>query len=272
MNTKKSCIEDGAAIHPLVSVVMPCYNHEIYVERAVLSVLNQTYPRIQLVVIDDGSRDGSVRKLELLQKKYGFTLLTQENKGVCKTLNRGVREVAQGEFVALLASDDFWSLNKIQLQVEALQQSHDSELCFSQAIEFMDEDQPDIGRIFPKKCLSGNVLRNVFIRQHVPAGTLMFSRRLYDELGGFDESLKEEDWDFVIRSAAVTEFTSVEQPLLYYRSHQGNTMKTRKRALIFQEKAKILSKNMHLVGVWRWLMSLSLHFSYDILYSAVRKR
>jgi alpha-1,3-rhamnosyltransferase len=256
---------------PLVTVIMPCYNHERYVDRAVFSVLDQTYSRVQLVVIDDGSRDASVERLKALKERFGFTLICQENRGVCKTLNRAIREAARGEYIALLASDDFWHRDKLQQQMEELQRRPESEFCFSQAIEFLDEKHPEAGRVFPKKCLAGDVLNRVFVRQHVPAGTMLFSRRLYYQLGGFDENLKEEDWDFVIRCAAVTSFASVDVPLLYYRSHQGNTMKTRNRAAIFHQKAKILAKNFDLVSPWRWLFAIALHFAHDIVVSRLRR-
>jgi alpha-1,3-rhamnosyltransferase len=248
-----------------VTVVMPCYNHAQYIERAVLSVVCQAYQDFDLVVIDDGSKDESVQKLKELQKEHDFILITQENKGVCKTLNRAIREAASGEYIALLASDDFWHEDKLKLQMESLGQHPESEFCFSQAIEFTDETNPSNGRLFPKKCLSGQVLNSVFLRQHVPAGTMLFSRRLYDKLGGFDENLKEEDWDFVIRSAAATSFCSVDKPLLYYRSHATNTMKTRKRSSIFHQKVKILAKNFDLVSPFRWYLAVSMHFFYDLI-------
>lgn len=259
-------MESKLSIEKLVTVVMPCFNHVQYVERAVLSVINQSYKNFELVIIDDGSEDGSVEKLRILQSVYGFKFIRQENRGVCKTLNRAVREVAKGEFIALLASDDFWRDDKLKLQMEILQQHPHSEFCFSQAIEFIDQQNPSDGRLFPKKCLSGHILKSVFLRQHVPAGTMLFSRRLYDLLGGFDESLKEEDWDFVIRSAAVTEFCSINEPLLFYRSHSANTMKLRNRPEVFHQKIKILSKNFNLVSPWRWLLSTLLHFSHDIFF------
>jgi alpha-1,3-rhamnosyltransferase len=257
--------------HPLITVVMPCFNHAGFVSRAVASVLNQTYPYVQLVVIDDGSRDGSVEVLQRLAAEHGFDLICQENRGVCRTLNRGVREVARGEFIALLASDDFWHKDKLRLQMEALQRQPGAEFCFSKAIEFTDENNPDAGRVFPMQCLTGRIIDRVFVRQHVPAGTMLFSRALYDRLGGFDESLKEEDWDFVIRSAAATSFAAVDLPLLYYRSHQGNTMKTRNRAAIFHQKAKILAKNFDLVSPWRWCFANALHFAHDIVLSRFLK-
>lgn len=250
----------------IVSVIMPCYNHSQYVEQAVNSVYAQSYQRFQLIVIDDGSSDSSVQVLEVLREQLGFTLLCQENQGVCKTLNRAIKEYAHGEYIALLASDDFWHPDKLRLQLAALEASPDSEFCFSQALEFKSGSYLANGKIFPRKCFSGQVLKCVFLRQHVPAGTMLFSRRLYDRLDGFDESLKEEDWDFVIRSAAATNFCSVNYPLLYYRSHQNNTMKTRDRNQIFHQKAKLLAKNFNLVNPWRWLFAISIHFLYDLIY------
>lgn len=252
---------------PLVTVIIPCYNHANYVARAVASVLQQDYQSIQLVVIDDGSSDGSAEVLEALALETPFELVRQENQGICKTLNRGVREFARGAWIALLASDDFWRHDKIRLQIEALDADRQVRFCFSQAREFCNETDADKGKVFPARVHQGRVLNRVFVRQHVPAGTMMFARSLFDELGGFDERLREEDWDFVIRSAAATRFAAVAEPLLYYRAHAGNTMRTAGRPRIFQQKAIILSKNMHLVSPWLWLLAVGIHFAHDILWS-----
>lgn len=255
---------------PLVTVIIPCYNHAGFVARAVQSVLDQDYPSIQLVVIDDGSRDNSVAVLESLVRDQRFTLVRQANSGICRTLNRAVREFSKGEWIAVLASDDFWRHDKIRLQIEALRQMPGARFCFSQAREFRDEARAKEGRVFPARVRQGNVLRQVFVRQHVPAGTMMFARSLFDEIGGFDERLREEDWDFVIRSAAASPFCAIQQPLLYYRAHEGNTMRTAGRRRIFQQKAMILAKNMHLVSPWRWLTAILVHFAHDIMLSALR--
>ena len=91
-------------------------------------------------------------------------------------------------------------------------------------------------------------------------------KNLFDKLSGFDESLKEEDWDFVIRSAANTNFTSIKEPLFFYRSHESNIMKKRGRKEIFKQKILLLTKNFNLVSPFRWYFSISLHFFYDIIY------
>lgn len=255
-----------------VSVIMPSFNHRPYVERAIDSVLAQTHAATELIVVDDGSTDGSVELLQSLQTRHRFTLLCQQNVGVCRTLNRGIREAAKGEYVALLASDDFWHPEKLSRQLAALTASPGSEFCFSQAVEFSDDASADSGRVFPARCLSGDVGAKVFLRQHVPAGTMLFSRKLYDELGGFDEALKEEDWDFVIRSAAATRFSSVDAPLLHYRAHAGNTMRTRGGHAIFHQKAKILAKNFPLVRPSVWLTTVILHFVHDIVLGRIARR
>lgn len=257
---------------PLISIVIPCYNHEQYIETAIKSVVTQTYRNIQLIVIDDGSRDNSVVIIKNLQSEYGFCAVEQPNQGICKTLNRAITEYARGDYVALLASDDYWHPEKLAKQIDALRSNPQSEFCFTQALEF-NSDQPNrTERIFPRKVLTGKISNQVFLRQHVPAGSMLFSRRLFDLVGGFDETFREEDWDFVIRCSAETEFSAVQEPLFFYRHHSTNTMRTRDRREIFRQKAMILSKNFHIVHPMRWFVAISLHFAYDIFFSKLKSK
>ncbi len=248
----------------LVSVIIPSYNHRAYVETAVRSALAQTHPAVQVIVIDDGSSDGSPAFLEALAAREGFEFIAQTNAGICRTLNRAIRERARGRYIALLASDDAWAPEKLALQLERLRELPGAELCFSQAREFRHHPSDATGAPFPARPLQGEVLRHVVMRQHVPAGTMLFTRELYDRLGGFDEALKEEDWDFVIRAAAATRFTAVARPLLYYRAHATNAMRARSRTSIFHQKTLVLAKNFPLVSPFRWLTSLIVHFVHDI--------
>ena len=253
----------------LVSIIIPSYNHVDYIEKSIRSVFEQTYKKTELIVIDDGSSDGSCGLLLKLKKELGFTLIMQKNAGVCATLNRGIQQYSKGKLLCILGSDDYFHPLKLEKQVKALQNNLRSEFCFTQALEF-DSDTGKELRLFPKKDFSGNVLNKVILRQPYAAGSIMFSRSLYDKVGGFDSSLKYEDWDFSIRCAAITEFSSVNEPLFYYRSHEKNIMKTLSRREVFYGKAMILSKNYMLVEPNVWILSIFFNFTYDHGYGFLR--
>ena len=90
---------------PLVTAVIASYNHGPYVEASILSVLGQTYPHIELLVIDDGSRDDSVERIRRLQALHGFDFRVQENRGLARMLNEAVAR-ARGSLIAPFGSDD----------------------------------------------------------------------------------------------------------------------------------------------------------------------
>jgi alpha-1,3-rhamnosyltransferase len=253
----------------LVTVVIPCYNHREFVPAAIESVLRQTYPSIQLVVIDDGSTDGSPAILEGLATQHGFDLLTQSNTGVCRALNRAIRERAKGRYIALLGSDDIWALDKVALQIARLRAEPDSEFCYAQARTFQRTLADAYGAPFPSRPVEGAVIDRVVFRQHVPAGTMLFTRALYDSLGGFDEQLKEEDWDFVIRAATRTRFVAVSRPLLFYRAHATNSMRVRPRREIFHQKILVLAKNFPVLPAGSWMFAVVFHFVHDVLLGSV---
>ena len=95
---------------PLVSIIVPCYNHEKYITECIGSIMNQTFRNFELTVIDDGSKDQSFEVLKSLQKKYEFNLIHQENRGISATLNRGIKEFSRGKYISFCASDDFWDI------------------------------------------------------------------------------------------------------------------------------------------------------------------
>jgi len=253
----------------LVTVVIPSYNHREFVTAAVESVLRQTHPAVQLIVVDDGSTDGSRALLEELAAQHGFDLLTQSNTGVCRALNRAIRERAKGRYIALLGSDDIWALDKLALQIARLRAEPGAEFCFAQARTFQRTPDDARGAPFPARPLEGSVVGRVAFRQHVPAGTMLFTRALYDSLEGFDERLKEEDWDFVIRASTRTRFVAVRRPLLFYREHATNAMRVRPRREIFHQKMLVLAKNFPVLPANRWMCAVVVHFAHDVLLGSV---
>ena len=104
---------------PKVSVVMPAYNHQEYVGRSIDSVVSQTYPNVELIVVDDGSTDKTWEKIsEKLEKNPGlFKAVSRPNGGVCSALNEGIA-LSSGEFVAVIASDDYYLPTKLSDQMQ----------------------------------------------------------------------------------------------------------------------------------------------------------
>jgi alpha-1,3-rhamnosyltransferase len=246
----------------LVSVIISSYNHINYVEHSIKSVLRQTYSEIEIILIDDGSSDGSSDFLVNLAIENDFLLITQNNMGISNALNNAIRKHSSGKYIAILASDDYYHPDKIEKQVCMLESNPGAELCYSQALEF-DDSTGAILRKFPIKLVTGNALNSVFLRQPYAAGSILFTRNLFDRIGGFDEALKFEDWDFSIRAAAATRFVAVKTPLIYYRFHGGNVLKKWTRRQLFAEKIKILAKNYSLVSPAYWFFVVLVHFVHD---------
>lgn len=115
---------------PLVSILIPLYNHEKYVEFAIKSVMNQTYKNIELIVINDGSSDNSDEIIQSLLKKYKFEYYKQENKGLIFTIEK-LRNLAQGKYISLLASDDAFVNNKIEVLVNYLENNPQYAMVYS---------------------------------------------------------------------------------------------------------------------------------------------
>ena len=106
-------------VKDLVSIIIPYYNHKYYIEELLTSIKNQTYNKLETIVINDGSNDGSLKLLRSLRSKYRFNLYTQKNKGICATLNRGL-SLAKGEFIMPIGSDDVLFKTKVDDQVKIL--------------------------------------------------------------------------------------------------------------------------------------------------------
>lgn len=209
-------------ISPLVSVIIPSYNHARYVEEAILSIVNQTYKNIELIVIDDGSKDNSVEIINLLAKKYNFKFLTQTNKGVSNTLNRGI-EISKGEYICACASDDKFALEKVERQVHFLQSNTQYGICYTDRIKFYENG---ITRKLPSNISGSGDLFERLLSQtiRVCPGTIMYRRKVFDKVGFFDPELAVEDFDMILKVAKIFEIGHLQEHLFYYRSHAENTV------------------------------------------------
>jgi glycosyltransferase involved in cell wall biosynthesis len=191
---------------PLVTVICVCYNHARFVTEALDSVVNQTYPKIELIVIDDGSTDGSgkVIKQWMVKNSEATLILNGKNLGYCKTFNKAWK-ISKGEFMIDLSADDVLMPQRIVEGVRILEQAgNDYGVTFSDG-QYVDEQGNPI-RVhsdkFPHESVpKGDVYKEVIKRYFICPPTLMFRKSVLDSLHGYDETLAFEDFDFWIRAS-----------------------------------------------------------------------
>jgi glycosyltransferase involved in cell wall biosynthesis len=227
--------------YPLISVVMPVYNHEKYVEQALNSILNQTYPNLEIIIIDDGSKDKSCAKIEETLEKWNrqphqlkrkIEFIKQENRGAHNTINRGLT-MAQGEWLTILNSDDYFHLDRIDILLQQTQASK-AEISFTYVLGIDEKNQslPDNhwwvrwyeGVRFDLFSAAPTV--GFMLLEHnfaVSTGNLFFSRHLFEKVGLFKDLKLAHDLDFILRTISLTEPLLIKENLYFYRIHSHNT-------------------------------------------------
>ena len=207
---------------PLVSVIIPSYNHVDYVEEAVLSVVNQTYENIELIVLDDGSTDGSIELLKALSEQYGFSLVVKANEGLSATLNLGI-ELSNGRYICVCASDDILVLDKIEKQVAFMEENYQYMMAYGQKVNFYPDGTK---RPIKNSCYkSGYVFKDLLLFNFfIPPVSVIYRREVFDAVGGFDTDLAAEDVDMFLRIASRFEIGFQDDYFYYYRVHDANTI------------------------------------------------
>lgn len=214
---------------PLISAIIPNYNYELYVGFAIDSVLSQTYSNIEIIVVDDGSSDGSRDVLAA----YGdrIKVVFQQNQGVSAARNAGV-EVSRGELIAFLDADDVWLPTKIEKQV--MRFAADKELGLVHVgVEEVDADNKLLHT--HTAGLDGSVSEKMVMLTHESifggGSGSMIPRTVFHEVGGFDTRISTSaDWDLHYRISDRYKVGFVPEILLTYRVH-GTNMHGNVRAL-----------------------------------------
>lgn len=215
----------------LVSVIVPVYNHAQYLEQCLDSIYNDDYPNIELIILDDGSKDES---LEVIQnwrvdhpdRFHKFYLEKQENMGVCKTLNKLV-SLSQGKYICPLASDDYLLAGGIQTRVNALENNPDWLLVFGDQI-IVDEDNnlindSGISLFRGNKAILSNrkfIEREIILCWPIAGATCLIKKDAFHPeigVGLFPENSCVEDVDFYYRLLARRAVGFIDSKVLGYR-------------------------------------------------------
>ena len=229
---------DSCVSNAKVSVVIPVYNAEKWIVNCIDSVLNQTLPPSEIIVINDGSKD---RSTEIIRGKYSFVdslkMVNQSNKGLAAARNRGIIESIE-QFIAFLDADDIWLPDKLNRQMQLLESASDE---YGMCHTFFEEIDGD-GKILTTwkdiKQRDGyfkyytEVNSNVLAHKNCVTGSgssALIRKSCIDKIGFFDEDLRaSEDWNYWYRLCLHYRILTVPEVLVQIRCHQYSMQKRRK--------------------------------------------
>ena len=226
----------GEQAAPRVSVIIPCYNAEAYIGATIESVLAQGMDDLEIVVVDDGSRDNSV---QLVRADFPqVRVVEQANQGVAAARNHGLR-AARGEWIAFVDADDIWLPGKLAAQFAQLQGAPECRMNYTAwhvwpssaprpdaaVLRQLERDAPDHARW---QGPSGWIYPELLLDCVVWTSTVLAHRSLFDEIGDFDTGLRVgEDYDLWLRASRVTTILRVAHPYALYRIHPDSITKSR---------------------------------------------
>ncbi|PMB32531.1 glycosyl transferase family A [Fischerella thermalis CCMEE 5319] len=217
----------------LISIVIPTYNSEKTIRHTIESVLQQTFSDFELIIINDGSTDSTLKVVSQFQDSR-IKVFSFDNAGGNVSRNRGLKQ-AIGEFVSFLDADDLWTPDKLESQLNALKENPQAVVAYSWT-DYIDEQ----GKFLLSGThitANGNVYEKLLISNFLENGSNPLIRReVLVELGGFDESLTAaQDWDMWLRLAQNFNFIAVPHVQILYRI-SANSLSTN---LARQEKASL---------------------------------
>lgn len=209
----------------LVSVIVPLYNAEKYIEETMESILNQTYKNIEIVIVDDGSKDQSSSIVKNFKKKYPEQIkyILQENQGVSVARNTGI-ENANGEYISFLDSDDLWHSTKIEKQIESMHKNN-MNACYCGFMNFYEETGEKVENT--TNFVKGNMTK-AFLTHQVFAQT---STWIFKKSIVMNHNIRftpgcswGEDLEFLFKLMSVTNVCYVDEYLTYYRILSGGSL------------------------------------------------
>ena len=224
-------------VQNLISVIVPSYNYENYIVESLKSIVDQEYENIELIIIDDNSKDDSYNVIKKyintrdIKKRFSNLIFEKNsrNMGAHYTINKGI-SLASGEYIAIINSDDLYQKNRFKLMMTEI---GDKELAFSD-FEILDSD----GNI--SLSLEAEELRKVkkYMKKNEPllfgllkknftisTGNFLFKKTLYTKLKGFSDFKYIHDWDYLLRAYLISTPVYVKNTKYLYRLHAKNSFR-----------------------------------------------
>lgn len=239
--------------NPFVSIIMPSYNHKLYIMEAIESILKQTYTDFELIIVDDGSTDGSYELLKMISAQdKRIRIYQQTNSGPSVALNFGISK-SNGAYIATTASDDISHPQKIELQMQEFEKNPNLSAVFTY-VDFIDNSSQIIqtphylSKVFNIKTKSCSKFLLDFLQHgnQLNASSALFSANVFKKIGFFHSaSLQLQDFDFYLRCFDCGEIKIIEQPLLKYRVlNNNNNLSTPSNSLRTENEMYFILPNL----------------------------
>lgn len=250
----------------LISVLIPAYNHDKYIQETIKSIINQTYQNLELIIIDDGSKDSTWQKIldikPLCEERFSHVAVyTQENQGTINTLNR-LLNLSNGKYLYIIASDDIAKPAAIEKEYDFLSKNPDYALCVGDSeiidsnseICYLKEDMSPVKdkekasfKTFGKYLQAGakisfqsekfGTYNKLLCGNHVPNGYLV-RKSIFDKIGLFTKNAPLEDYWMMLQISKYAKMKYLDEILFSYRIHGANTMANREKMIDMTNQTK----------------------------------
>lgn len=217
---------------PLVSIIIPSYNHSKFIKETLDSIIKDNYPNKEIVIIDDGSKDKSVKIINDWVKnnpEQKINFINRNNKGLCKTLNELV-ENAKGDYIIVLASDDLLVNNTISERIDILRNSKkmallsDAEVIDNKGEIIYSSMLSELHNADKTKYIHENdLLDEIIFKFSISGAVVMMDANIFKLIGKYPEDLKAEDLYFYLSTAAKNQLLFYDKVVSRYRIHDNNT-------------------------------------------------
>lgn len=238
--------------NPLVSVLIPSYNHSEYIEEAIKSVWFQTYANIELIVVDDGSTDASNSLINELcaVSPIKMTAISKQNEGICKTLNRAI-ELSTGKYISILASDDRYLPQKLEHLIPLLEASDPSvAFVYSSNTLIANETKsiPDLPELPPlssaRQHQPGDLFDDILLFRTTPTiCSMVFNKQILVKEGMFNQKYRFEDYDLLLRLSRSYKSIFIDVPTFEYRGYAAGSL-GKSISLLYPDLIDIFEQNL----------------------------
>ena len=232
-------------VDPTVSIVLPTHNRRFLVEQALASILAQSFADFEIIVVDDGSTDGTESWLRA-QTDPRIRVVRTEHAGAAEARNAGARQ-AQGRLLAFCDSDDLWMADKLEKQVYVFEQPDAPALLFSDAGRLIG-GEPIHETVFSRQPpFDGQIFDPLLLDNFIPTSTVILQKEGFDQTAGFEDVFcPAEDYRLWLRIAGQGECRYLNEPLASYRVHSGQVGSD--RSIMFPACARVILDAMQQAG------------------------